>query len=115
MKNTIGPATTGNATSQPLTDVPQRRPARLSARMKNGTRVNLNANSADIRPPGVEEEIYSIWYLLGTRHIPNRRARPYGTRQRTLPQTESRVPFPGDRAPCPGLRRDEPVRERHPP
>src|SRR3972149_4072996 len=61
MKKTIGPATTGSATSQPLTAVPQRLPARLSARIKNGTSVSLNANSADIRPPpGSVEEIYSM-------------------------------------------------------
>src|SRR5512140_2379518 len=101
MKKTIGPATTGSATSQPLTAVPQRLPARLSARMKNGTSVSLNANSADIhRPPsGFEEEIYPIWYLLWARQIRNREVRAHGTRQRALPQAESRVPFPGDRAP----------------
>src|SRR5665647_659710 len=104
MKKTIGPATTGSATSHPLTAVPKRRPARLSARMKNGTSVSLNTNNADIRPPGFDEEIYSIWYLHGTLQIPTRRVRAHGTGQRALSETESRVPFPGDRAQGTGLR-----------
>jgi len=90
-----------------------RRGASLAASGRSGTGrrsrrcCGPEASSGKFSPP--------VWYLLRTPSIPRQEGSRKWHASTSITSAESRVPFPGDRAPGPGLRRGEPVREGHPP